>query len=153
MDRNLPSGFEFAIRVMTADDLLAVAAIEREASPHPWPPNILKCELQMPLARNLVAESGEEIVGYLGFWLVAGEAQIQNIVVRGDCRGRGVASGLLDALREISVREGAATATLEVRSGNEGAIALYAKNGFVVKGVRRKYYDDGDDALLMGGDL
>ena len=153
MDRNPPSAAEFAIRNMTTDDLPAVAAIEQEASPHPWSQNILKGELQMPLARNLVAVSGEEVVGYLGFWLVAGEAQIQNIFVRRDFRGRGLASRLLDALREISVSEGATTAALEVRSGNEGAIALYAKNGFVVKGVRRKYYDDGDDALLMDRDL
>jgi [ribosomal protein S18]-alanine N-acetyltransferase len=138
---------------MTADDLPVVAAIEWEASLHPWSPNVIKGELQMPLARNLVAVSGEKVIGYLGFWLVAGEAQIQNIFVQRDFRGRGVASGLLAALRDISVSEGATAATLEVRSQNEGAIALYGKNGFVVQGVRRKYYDDGDDALLMGRDL
>ncbi len=153
MDRNPPSSPEFSIRAMTADDLPAVAAIEREASFHPWSPDIIKGELQMPLARNLVAVSGEKVIGYLGFWLVAGEAQIQNIFVQRDFRDRGVASGLLAALRDISVSEGATAATLEVRSQNEGAIALYVKNGFVVQGVRRKYYDDGDDALLMGRDL
>jgi ribosomal-protein-alanine N-acetyltransferase len=38
---------------------------------------------------------------------------------------------------------------LEVKVHNEKAINLYKKNGFAPVGLRRKYYADGSDALLM----
>jgi ribosomal-protein-alanine N-acetyltransferase len=145
---------DIVIRAMKPDDLPEVTIIDREASPLPWSGDIFANELNSSLARNLVAESEGRIIGYLCFWIVAGEVQIQNIAVRRDWRGCGVASRLLAGLREIAGGEQADTATLEVRSRNESAIRLYVKNGFVVKGIRRKYYDDdGDDALIMGADL
>jgi len=40
--------------------------------------------------------------------------------------------------------------TLEVRESNLGAINLYRKCGFVVKGKRPRYYTDtNEDALVM----
>ena len=45
---------------------------------------------------------------------------------------------------------GAASLTLEVRSGNAPAIHVYEKAGFVSMGVRKGYYlDSGEDALIM----
>jgi ribosomal-protein-alanine N-acetyltransferase len=106
------------------------------------------------MSRNLVAVLNGTIVGYIGFWIVAGEVQIQNVIVDKDCRGRGIASRLLNFMIEIARSQGVLNVTLEVRSRNKSAISLYVKNGFVVKGVRRKYYDnDGDDALIMWADL
>jgi ribosomal-protein-alanine N-acetyltransferase len=50
-------------------------------------------------------------------------------------------------------REGARRAFLEVRAGNTGAQAMYKKYGFVVDGVRPKYYkDNNEDAILMSLD-
>jgi ribosomal-protein-alanine N-acetyltransferase len=40
--------------------------------------------------------------------------------------------------------------TLEVRAGNDPAIALYEKFGFRVEGRRKAYYSDNhEDALIM----
>ena len=38
---------------------------------------------------------------------------------------------------------------LEVRVSNSAAIQLYLKNGFVGKYARLRYYDDGEDALVL----
>ncbi|NVN31455.1 ribosomal-protein-alanine acetyltransferase, partial [Endobacter medicaginis] len=38
---------------------------------------------------------------------------------------------------------------IEVAAGNGPAIALYRGCGFVEVGRRRRYYPDGDDALVM----
>ena len=40
-------------------------------------------------------------------------------------------------------------AVLEVRRYNQPAIALYRTLGFREKGLRHRYYADGEDALLM----
>ena len=46
--------------------------------------------------------------------------------------------------------EGAAHVFLEVRAGNAGALALYKKYGFIVAGLRPRYYkDNNEDAILM----
>jgi ribosomal-protein-alanine N-acetyltransferase len=38
---------------------------------------------------------------------------------------------------------------LEVATGNTAAQALYARAGFTDVGLRRRYYADGSDALVM----
>ena len=150
MDSDQTPGSDLVIRVMTQNDLEIVSAIDREASPIPWSRDTFINELNAAISRNLVAVLGGTIVGYIGFWIVAEEAQIQNVIVDKDYWGRGIASRLLNSMLEIARSQGVLNATLEVRSGNKRAISLYVKNGFVVKGIRRKYYDDdGDDALIM----
>ena len=47
-------------------------------------------------------------------------------------------------------QQGVTTIHLEVRTGNETAIRLYERMGFVGDGIRKAYYSDPvEDALLM----
>jgi Acetyltransferases len=56
---------------------------------------------------------------------------------------------MIEALRS-AWSEGAVRAFLEVRSGNTAAQAMYKKYGFIVAGVRLRYYkDNNEDAILM----
>ena len=101
---------------------------------------------------TLVATDGDgRPAAFLCAWVVAGEAQILNLCVSPDSRRKGLATKLVRALlREPNGGWGAvASATLEVASGNAGARALYEKLGFAQEGVRKRYYQCGDDAVLM----
>jgi ribosomal-protein-alanine N-acetyltransferase len=71
-----------------------------------------------------------------------------NIAVDPSFRRRGLAVALLE---ELFVRAGRDRAyTLEVRTSNGPAIALYEKFGFRAAGVRKRYYQDtNEDALIM----
>ena len=90
------------------------------------------------------------ILGYGGFWLMAGEAHISTIAVRPDWRRRGIGELLLVAMLERAVELGADLATLEVRISNVAAQSLYQKYGFAKVGLRPRYYSDrGEDALIM----
>ncbi|MFB0534808.1 MAG: ribosomal protein S18-alanine N-acetyltransferase [Anaerolineae bacterium] len=90
------------------------------------------------------------ILGYGGFWLMAGEAHISTIAVRPDWRRRGIGELLLVAMLERAVELGADLATLEVRISNVAAQGLYQKYGFAKVGLRPRYYSDrGEDALIM----
>ncbi len=102
------------------------------------------------------ARTRHYIAGFLGYWIMAGEAHITSIAVRQKYRRRGIGEMLLIAAIDQAIALGADFATLEVRVSNTGAQALYSKHGFQHVGERRKYYldrgPDGEtreDALIM----
>jgi len=90
------------------------------------------------------------ILGYGGFWLMAGEAHISTIAVQPGWRRRGIGELLLAAILDRATELEADMATLEVRVSNVTAQSLYQKYGFRQAGLRRRYYRDSDeDALIM----
>jgi [ribosomal protein S18]-alanine N-acetyltransferase len=98
----------------------------------------------------LVARDGDEVVGYAGLAAGAGEAWVQNLVVRPDRQRRGIGTALLDALLAEAQRAGARTVLLEVAVDNAPAQRLYATYDFEPVGIRRGYYQPSNtDALVM----
>ena len=91
----------------------------------------------------------ELILGFVGLWLMVGEAHIVTLAVREGQRRRGLGELLLIAAIELAVAHGQQVMTLEVRRSNEAAVSLYEKYGFTRVGVRTRYYDDREDALIM----
>lgn len=90
------------------------------------------------------------IVGFSGIWMLAGEAHITNIAVRGEYRGKGIGEHLLIATYDLAQSLEASFMTLEVRASNIVAQGLYNKYGFVEMGVRKGYYlDNHEDAIIM----
>ena len=77
------------------------------------------------------------------------EATLNNIVVKKSCRGRGIGGELLEALIEICADLNLKTFTLEVNTSNIPAIKLYEKFGFQNLGIRKKYYNNSQDAYIM----
>jgi ribosomal-protein-alanine N-acetyltransferase len=143
---------------MSVDDLPQILLIERSSFPAPWSMNMFVEEMNSAHSHALVAKSRQtphgEVIGYVIYLPVAGEAHLHNLAVRPDLRERGIAAELMKAMFRRSRTEGATQATLEVRPSNKAAIKLYKKLGFVVKGVRPLYYSDtGEDALIMWAEL
>ena len=89
------------------------------------------------------------LVGYSGYWLIAGEAHVSTIAVSPTWRGRGLGELLLLNMLLTAYRQAALLATLEVRKGNLVAQALYQKYRFEIVGERPRYYQGKEDALLM----
>lgn len=135
---------------MDRSHLEGIAELERTCFSHPWSVDMLAEELYNETASFLVAE-GEDgsVLGYAGLHVVLDEGYIDNVAVDPAYRRQGIADALIDTF----VRFGAAKLaflTLEVRSGNAPAIALYEKHGFYEVGRRKDYYDDPkEDAILM----
>lgn len=142
---------EVIIRRMQYRDVKAVAELERETFARPWSEESFHREVrENPVARYLVAEKDGRIIGYAGAWVVMDECHITNIAVCPAERGRGIGRKLLEALMRYVSNLGAAWADLEVRVSNERAQRLYAGQGFVSIGKRKRYYEDnGEDAYLM----
>ncbi|MCL6614876.1 MAG: ribosomal protein S18-alanine N-acetyltransferase [Firmicutes bacterium] len=136
---------------MTVADLDEVLAIESASFASPWSRASFLYELlENQRAVYLVAKEDERVVGYIGMWVIFDEGHITNLAVHPDFRRRGIGALLLSELIAEAKTRGVSHLTLEVRQSNLGAQLLYAKHGFVTRGVRRRYYRDNDeDALIM----
>jgi ribosomal-protein-alanine N-acetyltransferase len=94
------------------------------------------------------------VVGFCAGWVVVDELHVNSLAVLPGWRGRGLATGLLAAVLDASRAEGARRATLEVRTSNTAARALYERFGFAQAGLRHGYYTDPpEDALILWLDL
>jgi ribosomal-protein-alanine N-acetyltransferase len=81
--------------------------------------------------------------------LIIDEVHILNLAVHPDYRSCGIAQTLLEQTLTQACQTGACSANLEVRHSNQAAIAVYRKFGFETVTVRRKYYENREDGLLM----
>jgi len=101
---------------------------------------------------TLLSTTNQRIVGIVGFWIMAGEAHISTIGVRSAYRRQGLGELLLISTIELAQTLNAHVITLEVRVSNSVAQALYEKYSFTKAGVRRGYYSDREDAVIMTTD-
>ncbi len=106
-------------------------------------------ELESKFAIYVVAEDDEKVLGYAGLWDVCGEADIINVGVHKDFRRRKIAYSMIEKLIEICRERNVSVINLEVRTSNIAARELYKKLGFSEFGIRKKYYDGKEDAVLM----
>ena len=94
--------------------------------------------------------SPEHLLGFIGIWLMVGEAHIVTVAVREEYRRMGIGERLLIAAMEQAAAYDQEVVTLEVRASNEAAQRLYDKYGFLRAGVRKRYYtDNNEDAVIM----
>ena len=135
------------------EHLRQMAQIEQEAFDQPWNERMFIPEVEDENAYYLVGVRGDEVICYGGFHKVLDEAHITNIAVRADSRGRGIGTLLMSELISRARMLGVKYMTLEVRDNNENAIKLYKSFGFTVEGIRKKYYNNVHDALIMWATL
>lgn len=140
---------DFLIQGCEPTDLPAVLAIECASYPRPWTELQFQQELDATYSRVDLLLSQGELAGYICYWLAAGEMHILNVATAPDFRRKGVARRLLEHVFTQARAINADSACLEVRAGNLAAIALYREFGFNDDCIRRGYYGDGEDALLM----
>ncbi len=107
-------------------------------------------ELAQPAARIWCAQDGGQLVGFIALRGAAGQWELLNIAVNPNRQRQGIATALM---RQALAALGMVQITLEVSTANQAAQALYQKMGFVKLGVRKEFYKDGSDALIMGNVL
>jgi ribosomal-protein-alanine N-acetyltransferase len=129
-----------------------VMVIEQASHPRPWSRNVFESEIEgmrKGTRHYVVLREGRAIAGYAGLWFTPDEAHVTNVAVDPDRRRSGVATRLLLALAAEARNRGMAAWTLEVRVSGTGAQELYRRFGFVPAGVRTRYYENREDALVM----
>lgn len=136
------------IRPATSRDLSALADLHARAFARAWDVLAMKSLLDGPGVFALVAED-EDLDAFIMVRVAADETEILSVAVSPHIRRRGLASGLLEQACHRATGMGAARIFLEVASVNLPARNLYAKHGFREVGLRKAYYEDGDDALVL----
>jgi ribosomal-protein-alanine N-acetyltransferase len=131
-------------------DLDRIVAIAARCFTQPWSRESFASDLARSWTRILVLERDDGVVvGFVHYWIVAGEFEVMNVAVDPDERRKRYGHELVSAMIREAHTENVRRIVLEVRAGNTAAIALYASFGFVESGRRPKYYDDAEDAVLM----
>lgn len=142
------------LRPMRTSDLARVLEIERASFTMAWSVATFRSLLGRDDAECWVAERDGRIEGYAAYWIILDEAELGDIAVDPDVRGRGIGSVLLDLVAERVRQRGVRRLFLEVRVSNEAAQRLYFRHGFVKTGRRRNYYvDPREDAFVLTLDL
>ena len=131
-----------------------LSRLEAEIFADPWSERALEESLTQSYCHSYLWQEEGEVQGYC---LVTGPSEdweILRIGVRPAFRRRGIATGLLGRAAAQAKDRGARRLLLEVRAGNQEALAFYQALGFQQDGLRRDYYEDPrEDALLMHLDL
>ena len=141
---------EVIFRKMTIDDIAAVAEIEFKTFSLPWKLEDFWHEVINKDSESIVAELDGQVIAYACAWLSFNEADVANIAVAENFRGRGIGKKLFaELLNRVKLR-GVKGVTLEVRVSNIAAIKLYESFGLKSVGIRKKYYcNPEEDALIM----
>jgi len=141
------------IRKAVAADVPAMAEIERQSFAQPWSQASLQSALDDGRNVVLVGAIDGALLGCANGWCIGDEAEISRLAVLQRERRHGIGAKLLGRLLEELAKLGAARVFLEVRTSNVAALRLYENAGFLQVGLRRRYYEDGEDAIIMSLEL
>lgn len=147
--QNITENEQFTIRAATPTDLDALIHIEEEVFMDSWSRDSLSSLFDGERNVVLVAHQNDIVVGYITGWHVHDEAEIARLGVLHEARKQGIASALMAALIKDFGGLKVQKLSLEVRVSNKPGFAIYHKFGFAVRGRRPRYYEDGEDALVM----
>ncbi|HKU24576.1 MAG TPA: ribosomal protein S18-alanine N-acetyltransferase [Candidatus Sulfotelmatobacter sp.] len=145
------------IRLATPDDISQLVELGRasDTAAH-WTPRQYRdlFEAKRPLLVLIGGAGSGTILGFLVARHVAGEWELENIVVSGNERRKGIATKLISSLVKAAREAQGRSILLEVRESNHAARGLYEHVGFQQTGRRKQYYAaPAEDAVLYRMDL
>ncbi len=134
-------------------DLNALRKLENESfAKDAWPLFDLIAVLTFPDVIRLKAVENDRMVGF-----IAGDPRprdgwgwVATLAVDPRYQRRGIGRSLLHA---CEVKLGVPRSRLTVRPSNLAAISMYEGEGYMSIDLWKKYYNDGEDALLMEKEL
>lgn len=141
---------DLKIKPMALQHLPQVRQIEQASFSSAWSITAFLKELANESAYYYVGFQGQEIVGYVGSWVLKNELHITNLAVAPDYRRQGAATQFLQFMYAKASEENLNKVSLEVRVSNKSAQRLYIKEGFIKVNRKPNYYkDNGEDAVVM----
>ncbi len=145
------------IRPIQKQDFDQLTLIEFESFTDPYSKELFQFMAGTQPDQFLVAiEKKEETVSILGYAVADIDKKMQfqvghilSIAIGRQFRRRGIGTRLLSKLINVLKSKGCSRVVLEVRVSNDVARSFYQKLGFREVKRSRRFYDDGEDALVM----
>jgi ribosomal-protein-alanine acetyltransferase len=138
------------VRLPQPGDVRFLERAEQICFSDPWPGHLLAAELMAPSRfHRLLVDPAGRIIGYLfAAWQYL-DLHVLKVAILPGFRRQGHARQLMALAEDHAIEMCGETLTLEVRQSNIEAVALYDSLGYRLRGRRRGYYMDGEDALVM----
>ncbi len=133
---------------MKIDDLVQVMVIEQASFKDPWKRSFFEYDLKQKDGHCYIAKENKQIVGYIVAWHIIDEMHLANIAVATSYRHKGIGCQLLSRVINIAQKNKCKKIFLEVRISNTIAQKFYEKFGFCPIYQRKKYYPDGEEAIV-----
>lgn len=139
------------VRRARETDLPGILAIERVSFTDPWSRSSFAALLEQPRVHFAVAlDALGALLGYTVAWFVLDQAELANLAVAPEARGRRIGTLLLRGALAAAEARGSTAMYLEVRASNVSALALYTSHGFLEVSRRKAYYRKPvEDALVL----
>jgi len=96
-----------------------------------------------------VLRVADKLIGYVLYNQCGDFVDIYYMAIVPELHGLGHGKRLMEAFIQQMQLHGVNAFTLEVRADNKAAIKLYEQSGFKTVWLRKGYYSDDEDALLM----
>jgi len=136
------------LRELNEKDINFIASAKENGFIDAWNESVLKSSFLSGRFFGIVAEIEQESVGFLCYTKGLDDTDLEMIYVSKEFRGKKIGEELLNGFIE-RVAKTTNAIMLEVRKSNSVAISLYKKFGFIQIAERKKYYFDGEDALIF----
>tara|TARA_Y100000814_G_C12128105_1_gene333035 strand:+ start:38 stop:472 length:435 start_codon:yes stop_codon:yes gene_type:complete len=132
------------------DYISEIYKIESETFEYPWlKKQFSRYSMDFDNSMSYIYKLKDKVVGYLMAELILDEIHIHNIVVKKEFRSNSIAKDMISHIILRAQKGSKNKICLEVNSSNMPALNLYSCLGFKKVGIRKKYYQDGMDAILM----
>ena len=141
------------IREWKIADNEVIEALERECFKTPWTREMLDGSFTLDNFAGFIADENGSVAGYIGVIYDEWDGEILNVAVRETERKKGYGKALMQTALDFLTEKGKENVFLEVRRGNVVAQNLYFSLGFVKIGERKKYYENTEDAFVLGKKL
>lgn len=128
------------IRVADSSDLSFIRALEMDNYKYYLTDEVVNDDFHT----FLIIFNDNELLGYISLWHDLDKAQIESFIIKEKNKGYG--SNLIKYA--LDYLDGSII-TLEVRESNSSAIHVYEKYGFKKVTIRKNYYSNGENAILM----
>ena len=139
------------LKEMTSSYTEGVFNVGKLSLKEAWSLDSINKELDNKNAKYIVAVTeNNEVVGFIGLWIVLDEGDITNVAVHPNYRKQKIASLLIEYVINNMKNWNISSLTLEVRKSNIPAQNLYKKFNFNVSKIKKNFYsDNNEDAYIM----
>ncbi len=131
---------------LTKEDIKQVVLLEEDLLNETLGAEMLENELENHSVCFLTAKDGLKVIGYIGCYVYLNEGEVLNFVVDEAYQRQGIGTKLLNL---VTTKFNLTKITLEVRENNQKGLNFYLKNDFKKVNIRKHYYKNGDNAVVM----
>ena len=140
------------VRQITLADVDKIDCLQSRFFPDGWSKCGLIDGINIGNLKGVVCYEDNTLIAFATYSSTVDFAELLDILVEPSFRQKGVASKMLNCILE-EIQGQSPKMFLEVREGNAPAVNFYKKLGFTTISIRKKYYPDGENALVMEKEL